>query len=245
VRCVIAAAGKGSRSGMSIPKTLCQVGGLPIIVRLLNTVKRYDQTPIIIASPDGSEHIDQVIRRHGCNAEFVIQSSPRGMGDAVLQIARLTSLNAHDEVLLIWGDVPFAQTETIDELLRLHHRDRNVLSFPTRRTDNCYTYVERSDTGQVRRVVETREQAGAVPSAGERDTGIFVFNRQLILEALKRGGDEAIGRTTGEHGFLYVIGQLASEGHAVEGYPIASELDAIGFNTPDDLREIAARGSIS
>lgn len=38
LRVLIPAAGKGSRSGMRIPKTLKEVDGLPIIVRILRAV---------------------------------------------------------------------------------------------------------------------------------------------------------------------------------------------------------------
>ena len=51
---VIAAAGKGSRSGLNYPKCLHVVQGKPIILRLLEVLMAWDEFPNIIASPSGS-----------------------------------------------------------------------------------------------------------------------------------------------------------------------------------------------
>ena len=80
-----------------------------------------------------------------------------------------------------------------------------------------------------------------MPVAGERDTGIFVFHREVVLNHLRAKGPGATGRTTGEHGFLYVISELVASGLLVEGYPMAHELDVLGFNTPEDLNDINTR----
>ena len=198
----------------------------------------FDPKPLLIVSPEGKTQIEEVVDRHGFNADFVVQPTPRGMGDAVLQIENVPGIDSFEDILLLWGDIPFAQPVTLATLVTLHHASRNTLSFATRRVDSCYTYVERDHNGRVLRVVETREEPSAVPSGGERDTGIFIFKRDVVLNCLRAKGPGAMGRTTGEHGFLYVISRLVERGLPTEGYPIAHELDVLGFNTPEDLGDI-------
>lgn len=241
MRCVVAAAGRGSRSGLQVPKTLALADGKPIIVRLLATLSPFDPKPLIIVSPEGRPQIEDVVTRFGFPAEFTVQSRPLGMGDAVLQIETVPGIGACEDILLVWGDIPYVQPETLKELVRLHREDNNTLSFATRRVDSCYTFVVRDESGRVRRVVETREEPSAEPLSGERDTGIFIFKREIVLNHLRARRPGAIGRTTGEHGFLYVVSELVASGQLVEGYDMAHELDTLGFNTPEDLNAINTR----
>ena len=241
LRCAIAAAGRGTRSGLQGPKTLALVGGKPIVVRLLEILKPFDPSPLIIVSPEGKPQIESVVQQYGLQADFVVQPNPSGMGDAVLQIAEAAETGSLDDVLLLWGDLPFVQQDTLHALVALHRAGNNTMSLATRHVDECYTYIVRDHRGRVTRVVETREEPAVVPAKGERDTGIFVFRREAVLNCLRSRGLGAIGRTTGEHGFLYVVSQLVDRGLTVEGYPIAGELEVLGFNTPADLAEINER----
>ena len=58
---VIAAAGKGSRSGLSFPKTLFEVNKKPIIVRLIDTTNDFDKQPSIIVSHENFDQIQDVL----------------------------------------------------------------------------------------------------------------------------------------------------------------------------------------
>ena len=58
---LIAAAGKGSRSGLSYPKTLYSIKGIPIIVRQLEVFSKYDFSPTLIVSPSGKNQIKEKI----------------------------------------------------------------------------------------------------------------------------------------------------------------------------------------
>jgi hypothetical protein len=43
------------------------------------------------------------------------------------------------------------------------------------------------------------------------------------------------GKTTGEHGFLYVIGRLVERKFRVEALPIAKEVEMVSLNSLKDL----------
>ena len=73
------------------------------------------------------------------------------------------------------------------------------------------------------------------PQAGERDIGHFVFRKQVVLDALQLDQQAKFGKTTNEHGFLYVIGVLVQQGFKVEALPIATEQDLVSLNSITDL----------
>ena len=73
---------------------------------------------------------------------------------------------------------------------------------------------------------------------GERDIGIFIFKKSIIFNALKKKLTNRFSKSTGEHGFLYIIEYLINQGRNVEGLLIASFKETLSINTIKDY-EIA------
>jgi bifunctional UDP-N-acetylglucosamine pyrophosphorylase/glucosamine-1-phosphate N-acetyltransferase len=234
---LIAAAGQGTRSGLSYPKTLFSIAGQPILLRLLNTLAPYDEFPSIIVSPNGNEQIKACLQAQNLPAELIEQPSPKGMGDAVLQIEQSQYLDDCDDVILVWGDIAFLQSSTVETLLHHHEHDKNHLSIATKMVEKAYTRVIRQTNGQLIDLLETREQNQTNLTAGERDIGLFVFKKDVILKSLKQEHPQKYGKTTAEHGFLYLVNLLVSQGYRVGAYPCASPLDLVSFNQKDDIKD--------
>ena len=55
---LVAAAGKGTRSGLDYPKTLFEIDGQSILSRILEVVPSLDLKPTIVASPAGERPIN-------------------------------------------------------------------------------------------------------------------------------------------------------------------------------------------
>lgn len=235
LRALVAAAGRGSRAGLPYPKTLFPIQGTPILIRIAELLAPYDGWPTVIVSPEGEAPIQQCLDAAARSAHLVVQPEPRGMGDAVLRFQRSPAFDSADQVLLIWGDIPFIQPDTVGALVKAHFEHDNDFTFATRVVESAYTVVSRDAAGNVTEVVETREQGIAVPQAGERDIGLFLFNKGVTLKALQEELPGKYGKTTGEHGFLYIIRHLARRGYRVEALPIATELDLVSMNSLQDV----------
>ena len=137
--------------------------------------------------------------------------------------------------MLVWGDIPFIQPETVSGVVQSHFQHHNDFTFATRLVDSAYTVVSRDLNGQVMSVVETREHEVDQPIAGERDIGLFVFRKGLILSILNEDLPGKFGKGTGEHGFLYVIQHLASRNLKIEALTIATDIDLVSLNRVEDL----------
>lgn len=235
LRAIIPAAGKGTRSGLPFPKTLQEVDGSPILVRLLKQLLPIDPCPAVITSLMGKKPIEDTIEAYGLSAEILIQEKPRGMGDAVGRFQQSSGYGTTDELLVIWGDMLSLSQPIIEECLSRFRADRADFAFPTSQQNPCYTCVSRAPDNSVSRVVERRELGDAMPQSGEADCGVFIFRKEPLFTLLQDHEDELVGPVTGEINFLPTIGALADRGFSVQAYPIASVGDAFSFNSPADL----------
>lgn len=234
---LIAAAGNGSRSGLPYPKTLHPVRGKPILIHLLYLFSSFSSSFSVVVSPNGKNQIHECLQKSNLHPHLLTQSSPKGMGDAVLQFTHSPDFNSTKNLILVWGDIPFIQEETVSEMIRIHEIHENDFTFPTRIVDSAYTYVLRDEKNRLAEVVETRELGIEKPSYGERDIGLFVFKKDLVINMLKMELQSKYGQESGEHGFLYIIKELIIRGAKVEALPIATEKDLISLNYIEDIHD--------
>jgi bifunctional UDP-N-acetylglucosamine pyrophosphorylase/glucosamine-1-phosphate N-acetyltransferase len=232
---LVVAAGRGSRAGLTYPKTLFELQGKAILIRIMELLDPYDKVPTVIVSPDGENSIRECLASSQREAYLVVQPVPEGMGDAVLKFEKSPAYTAAQNILLIWGDIPFIQPETVDAVVKRHLEHGNDFTFATRIVEAAYTKVSRDFNGRVVGVVESREAGISDPQEGEREIGLFVFRKQIVLDALREELTSKIGATTGEHGFLYIIEHLSARGYKVEALPVATELDLISLNSIKDV----------
>ncbi|MEQ1594205.1 MAG: NTP transferase domain-containing protein [Casimicrobium sp.] len=237
LRVLVAAAGRGTRAGLPYPKTLFPIQGKAILIRIAELMAPYDAQMTIIVSPEGEAQIRRALADAGLVAHLVVQPAPSGMGDAVLQFEQSPAFDSAEHVLLVWGDIPFIQPSTVEAVVNAHLAHGNDFTFATRMVDSAYTLVARDVNGVVAGVVESRELGIKDPKAGEREIGLFAYRPKIVHEALRAEHADKLGKTTGEHGFLYVIGHLASAGRKVEALPVATELDLVSLNSLADVAD--------
>ena len=231
---VIAAAGVGSRTGLPYPKTLFPIKGKPILVRLAELLVPYDAELTVIVNEDGKDQIKQCLMENNIQAQLVLQSMPHGMGDAVLCIDSSEKFAYPEHILLVWGDIPFIKQETVETMINHHLEQDSDFTFASRVVDEAYTVVMRDKSGNVTHLIETREEGITDLGSGERDIGLFIFRRSLTLQALREEFPNKWGKSTGEHGFLYIIEHLVSKGLQVEALPIAQEIELVSLNNLED-----------
>ena len=231
---LIATAGKGSRAKLPYPKTLYRINGKEILLRILDKTKTYDDCPTIVVSPSGKSEIENFLSKNFIDSYLVIQEEPRGMGDAVLQFKKSPSFKVSENVLLIWGDIPFIRKVTIQKMVKRHFEENNVFTFVTSETERAYTRVLRDKKGNVQEILETREEDLPIEK-GERDIGLFIFKSKEIFKLLKMDLPKKYSSKTSEHGFLYLVSHLIKNGHKVEGLNIANDKELLSLNKISDL----------
>lgn len=231
---VIAAAGKGTRTGLKYPKCLYEIEGAPILIRIINALYPWSEMPTIVASPSGESLILNALAKHNIENNCIVQPSPNGMGDAILKLKNINYLS--ENILLAWGDLPFISKDSIDKLIKNYFLTKSDFSLITAFEHQPYTVVVRDSKNKIKEIIETRENKNFISkTANERDIGIFLFKKDLILDYLEKPLKNKHGKITQEHGFLYLIKHLSEDGYKISSVEASHRLESVSFNSINDI----------
>ena len=122
IAAVILAAGQGTRMKSDLPKVLHPVAGRPMLDHVVRSARRVGADPVVAVVGHGAEQV----RRHfdGQTLLFALQDEQLGTGHALMCAEKSLGSFAGD-LLLLCGDVPLLQPETL-QALRMHHCQRTT-----------------------------------------------------------------------------------------------------------------------
>lgn len=237
---VIPAAGRGSRLGWHGPKALCPVGGRPMLGHLLRRYAEIVDRIVVVAAPDGMDAITTYLATAAPQVHCVVQPAPTGMLPAILCARRAIEDWRPDEVWVTWCDQIAMSTVTVDRLaVEMAREPAAALAFPTVSQSPPYIHFARDDRGTIVRVLQRRE-GDDMPPDGESDAGLFALRLDAFLGRLvDYDRDAPAGSETRERNFLPFIPWLAARA-LVRTFPAVSREEAVGVNTPDDVRAVEA-----
>jgi 3-deoxy-manno-octulosonate cytidylyltransferase (CMP-KDO synthetase) len=98
-------------------KPLADIGGTPMIVRVLRQAEAAGVGPVAVAAGD-SEIVDAV-RAAGGRAVLTDPDLPSGSDRIVAALAELDPQARHDVVINLQGDIPFVRPEAVSAVARL------------------------------------------------------------------------------------------------------------------------------
>ena len=248
---VIVAAGKGTRArstGLTMPKPLVPVLGVPAIVHVLRNVRAAVDTvrpPIVIVSPETAAPVRDALQEE--NLTFVLQPEALGTADAVLS-AEGALRHFEGLVLVIWSTQPAIRPVTILRTLKLAKLFSDYdMVLPTVFQDQPYAPLLRDKGGRVSSARESHLEAAECPASGESNIGVFLLKGPIMLSALlelkQRYWDQALQRYRrpgGELGFPNeIINFLAQREHGVFASPIADPREEQGIKNFQDVSRCA------
>jgi len=222
----------------SLPKVLHPLCGRPLIAWPIAAAQAAAAGKVVVV--DGPKRLLDGHVPDG--VEVVVQHEPRGTGDAV---AAAASEIGHDEtVVVVMGDVPLIDAETIAGLVAAHEESDAAATMLTAELEDPAGYgrVVRNADGSVERVVETKTEGDASPeelAIREVNTGIYAFAGGPLLDALQRLD------TDNAQGELYLPGVLPllkQDGKPIGAHTVTDASVTLGINDRVDLatvREIA------
>jgi bifunctional UDP-N-acetylglucosamine pyrophosphorylase/glucosamine-1-phosphate N-acetyltransferase len=236
---IIPAAGRGSRLGFPMPKALVHVDGRPMLDHLADLYAPFVEHVVVVAHPSFAGAIaDWGRQRRGVS--IAEQASPTGMLDAVLAAAPSALAHTPDELWITWADQVGVLPATLDRLAEVTTGPtRPALTFPTVERTDPYIHFERDEARRIVRLLQHRE-GDAMPARGESDMGVFALSATTFGRDLQDFACDVIpGAATGERNFLPFIPWLARR-KPVATFPCTDPREAIGINTPAELREVEA-----
>lgn len=236
---IVPAAGFGTRLHSPLPKLLVPVRGIPMLDRLHQLYSGRVGRTIIVTNPAARPLVEDHVERRS-DVEVVVQEKPTGMLDAISIGAAAIAQESADSVWVTWCDQVGVHPKTVARLAQHEHASpATPLILPTVRKAEPYIHLERDAAGRISRVLHRRE-GDRMPQIGESDMGLFALSAEACFQLLPRfAGDVATGAGTGERNFLPFIPWVARR-RPVITFPSEDPEEAIGVNTPEDLRAVEA-----
>ena len=227
---VILAAGQGTRMRSALPKVLHPVAGKAMLGHVIDTARQLNPQKIHVVIGHGAELVRERLAADDLN--FVLQREQLGTGHAVAQA--LPALSA-ERVLILYGDVPLIEVETLQRLL-LQVSDQQLGLLTVNLNDPTgYGRIVRDQAGCVKAIVEHKDASDEQRAIREGNTGILAVPGKKLGDWLGRLSNS---NAQGEYYLTDVIAMAVADGLVVATEQAADEMEVLGANDRIQLSQL-------
>jgi len=225
---VILAAGQGTRMRSALPKVLHPVAGNSMLGHVIHSARQLDPQRIHVVIGHGADAVRERLAADDLN--FVLQDKQLGTGHAVAQAVPFITA---DTVLILYGDVPLIEVDTLQRLLK-HVAPRQLGLLTVELVDPTgYGRIVRNAEGQVTAIVEQKDANEAQRAITEGNTGILAVPAERLGDWMSRLSNN---NAQGEYYLTDVIAMAVADGLVVA---TEQPLDAMEVQGANDRRQLA------
>jgi bifunctional UDP-N-acetylglucosamine pyrophosphorylase / glucosamine-1-phosphate N-acetyltransferase len=238
---VIMAAGKGTRMKSKLPKVLHPLAGRALVHHVLATAAEVGARHAVLITGHGAEQVEAACGPDsgvgaGLQLQCVRQEPQLGTGHAVQQA--MPVLPDDGIVVVLSGDVPLTQVQTLRELIALSEGDK--LALLTLQLDNPMGYgrIVRDgggDNAPVRAIVEQKDASAEQLAIREIYSGIMAVPARLIKTWLARLDNNNAQK---EYYLTDIVRFAVADGVPVLAHRITDAVQVAGVNSPVQLAEL-------
>lgn len=222
VKCaVILAGGQGKRMKSDLPKPMFQVLGMPMLDWAVRACEEAGITEICVVT--GFNH--EVIEEHlGGKYHTVVQPERKGTGHAVMMALDWLGEHSGGDVLILNGDAPFIDKDTILGAYECHSAKENAVTVITAEIDQPKGYgrILRGKNG-ISGIVEEKDATDSQKAIREINSGAYWFNIDRLIYAL---GEIKPNNAQGEYYLTDSVYILIKADFRADAY-ISSNSDAV------------------
>lgn len=180
---LVLAAGKGTRMKSDKSKLVHKIYGKELVKRVVETAQKAGVDDIITVVGYKREQVQLVL---GDSVNYAYQEEMLGTGHAVMQ-AESYLKDKHGKIVVLNGDVPILRPETLKELIDKSIKNKEYATILTAIYNNPTGYgrIIRDIGGNIKEIIEEKDLAEDQKSIQEINAGIYCFDIQELLKALK------------------------------------------------------------
>ncbi|HLV27554.1 MAG TPA: bifunctional UDP-N-acetylglucosamine diphosphorylase/glucosamine-1-phosphate N-acetyltransferase GlmU [Burkholderiaceae bacterium] len=225
---VILAAGLGKRMQSDLPKVLHRIAGKPMLEHVLDNARGLQPDRIVVVTGHGAEAVQAAFAGDD-GLVFALQRPQHGTGHAVQQALPhlLGGDAAEDATLVLYGDVPLVQTDTLRKLLEARGTGLALLT-ETVADPTGYGRIVRNDAGEVLRIVEHKDASDAERAIDEVNTGILAAPTARLRDWLGRITND---NAQGEYYLTDVVALSVADSVPVRAAQPAASWETLGVNS--------------
>ena len=184
---IILAAGKGTRMKSEKAKVLHELFFAPMIHHVLNALTGLDRAKDVVIV--GHQRDKVMASLENFDVEFSVQEEQLGTGHAVLA-AENHLAGSGDAIMILCGDTPLIQTETLQAMYAHHQKSNTPLTVMTTHLTNPTNYgrIISDESGNVLSIVEEKDATDEEREITEINAGIYCADESFLFSALKEVG---------------------------------------------------------
>ncbi len=231
---IVLAAGKGTRMKSDLHKVLHPIASRPMLMHLMASVDALSPAKKVVVVGSGKEQLESALAG---SAELAVQEPQHGTGHAVQQ-AQDALAGFDGDVLILYGDVPFVPTATMQAMVeRLNAADAPavvVLAFePEDPTGYGRVIVE---DGRIVKMVEQKDATEAEKAVKLSNSGLMAVKSRDLFGLLDRVTDDNAQKEY----YLTDIVNIANADGRVCVAVTTDPFDVAGINSRAQLADMEA-----
>ena len=227
---VILAAGQGTRMRSALPKVLHPIAGKSMLAHVIDTARALSPQRIHVVIGHGAELVRERLAADDIN--FVLQAEQLGTGHAVAQAVPFIQA---ERILVLYGDVPLIQAQTLQRLLDKAGTDQAALLSVVMQDPTGYGRILRDAQGCVQAIVEQKDATPEQRAIKEGNTGIFALPGKRLGDWLGRLSNN---NAQGEYYLTDVVALAVADAIAVVTEHPQDELEVLGANDRIQLAQL-------
>ena len=227
---VILAAGQGTRMRSALPKVLHPIAGNSMLGHVIHSARQLDPQRIHVVIGHGAEAVRERLAADDLN--FVLQDKQLGTGHAVAQAVPFIE---SDTVLILYGDVPLIEVDTLQRLLKKVAPQQLGLLTVELDDPTGYGRIVRDAAGKVTAIVEQKDANEAERAITEGNTGILALPFAQLGGWMSRLSNN---NAQGEYYLTDVIAMAVNDGLVVATEQPHDAMEVQGANDRKQLSEL-------
>ena len=229
---IILAAGQGTRMKSALSKVLHPVGGQALISHVIAAACVLPNAKLHIVIGQNAEAVQQHVEtaHPELKVNWVHQTELLGTGHALQQA--LPNLDASNTALILYGDVPLVETNTLSGLIKIAAGQQLALLTTKLDEPAGYGRIVRNANGDVSEIVEQRDCGESQLAINEVNTGFMALPVTMLSGALGRlenNNDQQ------EYYLTDVVKLTKAQGGSVTGVCTNDFASVLGVNDRNDL----------
>ena len=234
IKSIILAAGKGTRMKSEKPKVLHEIYGKPLLGYVLDCVNGITDENFVIVGHHAQE-VEDYVKSNYNNAKTILQSPQLGTGHAV-SMACDELKNYEGLILVLCGDTPLIQQETITKFVEFHKQNNSDITVMSTIFENPTNYgrIIREPDNTLKCIVEEKDATSEQKAVKEVNAGIYCLNWGKIKQAFS---ELTSNNAQGEYYLTDIIAWGKKKALNVNAYILENNEEIFGINSRINLAQ--------
>ena len=232
---IVLAAGLGTRMKSDKAKVLHEINGIPMIIRIIETIKNINDQNIVVVVGYQAEKVKLIISEN-YDVSFAMQDRQLGTGHAVMSAIPYIKNNI-EKIVILCGDVPLIKTETLKQLIKDHIRlncDMTIISVEIKEPKG-YGRIVLDGKNLVSKIVEEADADENEKTINTINSGIYCIQKEFLLNSINKIQPS---NAQGEFYFTDIIDIGYKEKRKIETIQIGKDPNEfMGVNSCEELEK--------